>query len=138
MPLSRSSLFRTAIVLLAVTAFLLTVPGLALAAAPLAPDSVQVPKMTPELNLGKLNYEAKCASCHGINTVGTDKGPTFLHRVYHPGHHGDGAFYQAPKNGVRAHHWPFGDMPAVDGITDSQIEKIIAYIRALQQANGIF
>jgi len=100
--------------------------------------SIKLPEMSPALNLGKMTYDVKCASCHGANTAGTDKGPTFLHRVYHPGHHGDGAFYLAPKRGARAHHWPFGDMPPVEGITDAQIEKIVKYVRALQKANGIF
>lgn len=108
------------------------------AAKQLDPNKVIQPKMTPSMNLGKMTYDAKCASCHGLNAAGTDKGPTFLHRVYHPGHHGDGAFYLAPKRGARAHHWPFGDMPPVKGITDAQIEKIVHYIRELQRANGIF
>ena len=111
---------------------------LATASGPQQPASVALPAMTPALNLGKMAYEAACAVCHGRNGVGTDKGPPFLHRVYHPGHHGDGAFYLAPKRGVRAHHWPFGDMPPVTGVSDAQIEKITAYIRALQKANGIF
>ena len=105
---------------------------------PRSPDTIKLPVMTPALNLGKMNYDAYCASCHGVSGVGTDKGPTFLHRVYHPGHHGDGAFFLAPKRGVRAHHWPFGNMPPVENITDKQIEKIIGYVRALQKANGIF
>ena len=109
-----------------------------LQAAPLDPNAVVQPKMTPALNLGKLNYEAKCAKCHGRNTAGTNKGPTFLHRVYHPGHHGDAAFYRAAKSGAPAHHWPFGNMPTVDGVTDEQIKSIILYVRAMQKANGLF
>jgi mono/diheme cytochrome c family protein len=108
------------------------------AANPLDPEAVKTPQMSPKLNLGKMLYDGMCASCHGKNVAGTDKGPTFLHRVYHPGHHGDGAFFLAPKRGTKAHHWPFGDMPPVDGITDNQIEKIIFYIRTLQKENGIF
>jgi len=96
------------------------------------------PPMTPALNIGKMNYDVKCASCHGPGGVGTDKGPTFLHRVYHPGHHADGSFYLAAKRGARAHHWKFGDMPPVEGITDKQIEKIVLYIRAVQKTNGLF
>ncbi len=107
-------------------------------AKPLNPDSIKTPKMNPSLNLGKMNYDALCASCHGKNAAGTEQGPTFLHKVYHPGHHGDGAFYIAPKKGARAHHWAFGNMPPVDGITDGQIGKIVPYIRALQKENGVF
>ena len=46
-------------------------------------------------------------------------------------------FFLAVHNGVRAHHWRFGDMPPVDGVGDEQIETIIAYVRTLQRANGI-
>lgn len=109
-----------------------------LQAAPLDPDAVKQPKMSPMLNLGKLNYEAKCAECHGKNIAGSKKGPTFLHRVYHPGHHGDGSFFASVRRGAQAHHWPFGNMPAVKGITDAQVKSIILYVRAMQQANGLF
>ena len=95
------------------------------------------PQLTPKLNLGKINYESLCASCHGKTAGGTDKGPTFISRIYHPGHHGDGAFYIATKRGARAHHWPFGNMKPIPGITDQQIASIVAYVRAVQKANGL-
>jgi len=116
----------------------MTLIAVPVVAKPLDPNSVKTPKMTPALNLGKMNYDALCSSCHGKNAAGTDKGPTFLNRVYHPGHHGDGAFFIAPKNGARAHHWKFGDMPPVKDITDGQIRKIVPYIRAVQKENGLF
>ena len=106
--------------------------------AVLDPDAVKPPEMTPALNVGKMNYDAYCASCHGKNTAGSDKGPTFLHRVYHPGHHGDAAFFTAPNKGARAHHWPFGDMKPVEGVNDAQLQTIVDYVRAVQKANGIF
>ncbi|MBT5513473.1 MAG: cytochrome c [Rhodospirillaceae bacterium] len=96
------------------------------------------PQPTPKLNLGKMNYDAFCASCHGKTAGGTDKGPTFISRIYHPGHHGDGAFYLAAKRGALAHHWPFGNMKPIAGITDQQIASIVAYVRAVQKANGLF
>ena len=109
-----------------------------LAAQQLDPGSIKTPEMLPELNVGKMNYDVYCASCHGANAAGTEKGPTFLHRVYHPGHHGDAAFLTAPKQGARAHHWQFGDMKPVEGVTDAQLETIVTYVRALQKANGLF
>lgn len=39
--------------------------------------------------------------------------------------------------GVRAHHWNFGDKPAVEAITRDDVTSIITYIRELQRANGI-
>jgi len=101
-------------------------------------DNPKEPKMTAALNVGKLNYQAFCASCHGKTGGGTDKGPTFIHRVYHPGHHADGSFFIAAKKGTRAHHWKFGDMKPVKGVTDAQVSAIVEYVRAVQQANGLF
>lgn len=112
--------------------------GMAQGTGSLDPAAVKTPEMTPALNLGKLNYDAYCAKCHGANTAGTDKGPTFLNRVYHPGHHGDDSFFTATKKGARAHHWPFGDMKPVKGVTDAQIKSIVPYVRAVQKANGLF
>ena len=61
-----------------------------------------------------------------------------MHRYYEPGHHADETFRRAARFGVRAHHWRFGDMPPVDGLTDADVKAITAYVRELQQANGIF
>lgn len=91
----------------------------------------------PELvALGEDLYQANCASCHGIDLRGTDQGPSQLSVVYEPGHHGDAAYYLAVRNGVRQHHWTFGDMPAVEGLADPEIEAIVAYVRENQRING--
>lgn len=101
-------------------------------------DNPADPEMTPRLRLGKMNYDAYCASCHGKRARGTDKGPTFISRIYHPGHHGDPAFFIASKRGARAHHFQFGDMRPVKGVNDAHLKTIIQYVRAVQRANGLF
>ncbi len=105
---------------------------------PLSAAEAVEPKMTPELNEGKAAYNTHCAECHGQLGSGTEKGPTFLHRVYHPGHHGDTAFYRSVRQGSRAHHWKFGDMKPLPDVIDEEITAIIEYVRAVQQANGVF
>ncbi len=100
--------------------------------------AVVVPELSAAEQIGKTTYDANCASCHGANGAGQDGvAPPFVHRVYEPNHHGDGAFYSAAQNGVRAHHWSFGDMPPVAGITQDEVAQILTYVRALQRANGI-
>lgn len=81
-------------------------------------------------------YQASCASCHGVDLKGTDKGPSQLSIVYEPNHHGDDSYRSAAKNGARQHHWNFGDMPPVAGITDAEIEAVIVYIRSEQERLG--
>lgn len=87
---------------------------------------------------GERAFAANCASCHGENAAGRDGiAPPLVHKIYEPSHHGDMSFVIAVRNGVRAHHWSFGGMPPVEGVTDSEITAIIAYVRELQRANGI-
>ena len=101
-------------------------------------SEVQIHELQGNALIGERAYEAKCASCHGDNAAGQDGvAPPLVHKIYEPSHHGDAAFMVAARNGVRSHHWPFGNMPPVDGITDAEVSMIIAYVRALQQANGI-
>lgn len=90
-----------------------------------------------ELQQGAQVFAAKCAVCHGAGGVGTDKGPPLIHKIYEPGHHDNGSFYRAVRQGVRAHHWQFGDMPPVAGVSDGEVERIIAYVRERQRAAGI-
>jgi cytochrome c len=100
---------------------------------------VLVPEtLSQNARIGLLGYEAKCAACHGANAAGQDGvAPPLVHIIYEPSHHGDEAFQRAAKLGVRAHHWRFGDMPPVDGLTRADVKMIIGYIRELQRANGI-
>jgi len=86
---------------------------------------------------GKTLFEGNCVVCHGKNAAGTKQGPPLVHIIYEPSHHGDPAFYRAAQRGVRQHHWPFGNMPPVPGVNQSDVTQIIAYVRELQRANGI-
>jgi mono/diheme cytochrome c family protein len=81
-------------------------------------------------------YAAKCAECHGANLEGTSRGPSHLSRVYEPSHHSDAAFKRAILQGSPAHHWNFGDMPPVQGMSEGDITAVIAYIRGQQQSRG--
>lgn len=89
------------------------------------------------LNFGMKLYSDNCASCHGVTLQGTRQGPPFIHKIYEPSHHGDRAFYLAVENGSRAHHWPFGDMPAISDLEQDDVIAIIEYIRYEQRKNGI-
>lgn len=91
-----------------------------------------------QASAGKLIFEKKCSACHGNNAEGSDSGPPLIHKIYEPNHHSDASFFLAAKKGVRSHHWPFGNMPPVSGVTDNDIAAIVNYVRTLQKANGIF
>ena len=101
-------------------------------------DVLMPETLSQNAQIGQLGYEAKCAACHGANAAGQDGvAPPLVHIIYEPSHHGDEAFQRAAAMGVRGHHWPFGDMPPIEGVTRGDVTMIIAYIRELQRANGI-
>lgn len=88
--------------------------------------------------MGQTVFRAKCSVCHGSNAQGVNgSGPPLVHKIYEPSHHGDAAFFRAAEFGVRAHHWPFGNMAAIKGVTRADISVVIAYVRELQRENGI-
>lgn len=109
------------------------------------PDPTSEPMVevtVPELNAveatGQALFDNNCATCHGKNAAGQDGvAPPLVHMIYEPGHHADISFQRAAKLGVRAHHWPFGNMPPVESVDEASVSKIISYVRALQRANGI-
>ncbi len=98
---------------------------------------VVIPELTALAKDGKVAFDKICASCHGANAAGTEKGPPFVNNIYNSGHHSDIAFYLAAKNGVPQHHWPFGNMPAQPQASDADLQAIIQYVREMQLANGI-
>ena len=94
--------------------------------------------LSAKAQIGMRGFDARCAECHGPNAAGqVGVAPPLIHKIYEPSHHGDGAFHAAVMQGVRAHHWRFGNMPPVDGLEEQDVGSIIAYVREVQRANGI-
>ena len=104
----------------------------------------QSPAQSPEVDVqdpalvaaGEPLYAANCATCHGVDLRGTDRGPSHLSVIYEPGHHTDFAFLQAVRFGSQPHHWSFGPMPAIAGLSEEDVEVITAYVREKQRTEG--
>lgn len=99
--------------------------------------NVQVPELSERLAKGQKVFNVNCGGCHGINGEGSTSGPPLIHDIYNPGHHGNNAFIRAMQNGVRSHHWPFGDMPAQKQMGLGDMMHVIRFIREIQDHNGI-
>ena len=102
-----------------------------------AAETITIPTFSAEAKAGRSLFEENCMTCHGKHATGSDQGPPLVHIIYEPNHHADISFIFAVRNGVRAHHWRFGNMAPVEGVSDEDTLKIIRYVRELQRANGI-
>jgi mono/diheme cytochrome c family protein len=114
--------------------------AVAVAAAALTVGACNGEEVTTEevdLARGEQLFDNNCAVCHGPQATGTVNGPPLVHEIYEPGHHSDEAFRRAVAQGSPQHHWDYGDMPPVPGLSDDEVEDIIAYIRELQREAGI-
>jgi mono/diheme cytochrome c family protein len=89
-----------------------------------------------DLERGAVVYASSCASCHGADMRGTDDGPSHLSIVYEPNHHSDDSFRSAIAKGAPQHHWTFGDMEPVEGLSDADVAAVIDYVRAEQERQG--
>lgn len=96
------------------------------------------PGFFPNTAKGEQLFKKHCAECHGETLRGTDKGPPMIHPVYKPDHHSDVAFQLAVRNGSRQHHWKFGDMQPVPGLTVDDVGHITTYVRREQRKAGLF
>jgi cytochrome c5 len=100
-----------------------------------AAEEVEIPFY---LGMGQLLYEKYCSSCHGQQLTGSDKGPPLIHPYYKPSHHGDQSFYRAALQGVKQHHWNFGNMPPVEGMTSKKMDSLVPYVRYYQQQKKLY
>lgn len=95
------------------------------------------PGFVPDPGKGAALFRTRCAGCHGRDARGSERGPPLIHEIYRPAHHADIAFHFAVRDGVRRHHWRFGDMPPVPGLGPEDVGHIVAWVRAEQRRAGI-
>ena len=106
------------------------IPGSTIAA-----ESIEIPF---SLAKGQMLYEKNCSTCHGQQLNGTNQGPPLIHPFYRPSHHGDKSFYRAALQGTKQHHWNFGDMPPVEGMTSKKMDSLVPYVRFYQQKKKLY
>lgn len=97
-----------------------------------SPEPIE-PGSPEQLAAGKEVFLQNCATCHGDELQGGLAGPPLIDEIYEPSHHPDSAIRAAIANGVTPHHWNFAGMPPIRGLSEDDVEAVIAYIRDVQQ-----
>ena len=100
--------------------------------------SADLPLTPAELQTGQTSFNQNCSQCHGVALEGTDFGPPLNHLYYVPSHHSDTAFYRAIYMGVQQHHWAFGNMSKIEGLSPDQAKELVGFVRWAQQTLGLY
>lgn len=100
-------------------------------------DAPAAETMSPEAEVGRMAFAARCASCHGVEAGGTDRGPSLLVADYGPERRTDAHFRAAILRGQTAWRWDYGDMPAISGVEEPTLSALVSFVREAQQAEGI-
>jgi mono/diheme cytochrome c family protein len=116
----------------------LVVGGIIAVAVTLAGEEPDSNPGEGDIVAGRALFFQNCAACHGADLLGTAQGPPFLDVIYAPNHHSDEAFQRAVAFGVTPHHWNFGPMAPIPGLSRDEVTSIVAFVRSEQQAAGIF
>jgi mono/diheme cytochrome c family protein len=116
---------------------LLVLAGLTLVVAAACAGDDEGSADAVDLDRGRELFVMNCAACHGTNAQGSLNGPPLVHEIYEPGHHPDELFQRAVAEGTPQHHWEFGPMPPVPGLSEAEVDDITAYVRELQREAGI-
>ncbi len=85
---------------------------------------------------GLVALAGECARCHGRLAEGTDRSPNLIHPDYGPRVRTDAQFRRAVREGMPA-RGGYGAMPPSPGVSKHRLERMIAFLRGLQRANGI-
>ena len=100
-------------------------------------DAIAIPELTETAQAGARLFASKlCALSRHARDRHRSRA-ALVHAIYEPGHHSDATFYRAVSQGVASHHWSYGNMAPVPGVSHRSVTKIVAYVRELQRANGI-
>lgn len=83
---------------------------------------------------GELLYLPHCGLCHGIGGVGTDAGPALTDEAYHEARTTDVDFLVSVTDGVDPGETEFAGMAAIPSLSHSDIGRITAYVRSLQDS----
>ena len=86
---------------------------------------------------GEVLFTSNCVVCHGEQAMGNPNGPPLVHELYAADSYSDEEFRTAVNEGVPQRHWDAGAMPSMRGLSDEQIDDIIAYVHEKQREAGL-
>ena len=85
---------------------------------------------------GLVALAPECADCHGRLAQGTSRVPNLIHPDYGPAKRSDAQFRRAVREGMPSRKG-YGEMPATPGMSEHNLNRMIALVRELQRVGGI-
>ncbi len=100
-------------------------------------ESASAPSISASVQLGGIAYAEECTGCHGRTARGTERGPNLIHADYGPARRSDAQFRRALSEGKLARRAGYEDMPPVKDRSERHLNRLVAFLRDVQRANGI-
>ena len=86
---------------------------------------------------GRVAFAEDCVRCHGRLAEGTERAPALVASRYAPDRFSDGDFNRAVRFGIAPSRPGSGGMPSYPGLTDRDLDRMLAFLRGLQREHGI-
>lgn len=100
------------------------------------PDRDRTVTTASYVDQGRELYDVYCGACHGDGAVGTTAGPSLLDPIYHEDSTNDTAILIAVAEGAEDPDSEYSSMPPIPAVSHSDVARITAYLRELQQGAG--
>ena len=100
-------------------------------------EGAGVPASSLSAQAGRIAFAEECAGCHGRLAGGTERGPDLIQPAYGRRARSDAQFRRAVREGMPARRGGYGEMPAVKGVSERRLDRMIAFLREVQRVNGI-
>ena len=95
------------------------------------------PVSTLSVQAGRIAFAEEFAGCHGRLARGNERGPDLIQPDYGRRVRSDAQFRRAVREGIPVPRAGYGAMPAVKGVSERRLDRMIAFLREVQRVNGI-
>lgn len=99
-------------------------------------DGADAPPPAAAVEAGRIAFAENCSHCHGRLAEGTRLGPSLTGHPGGPSRLGDDQFRRAVRSGIAPREPGALGMPALAGVSDADLDRMLVFLRGIELADG--